>query len=825
MRIGSFHPFKQLPSIGLFHVLILLIISSCSQEESAISGQDLEFRYEVVALDLERGATTVAMTLTNNSRSDLGTSGWDIYYNQLSGNPGSSSIGQGLELIRVQGDFWKISPTQDFKALKSGASLEVRWDIQGLMTSANFLPFTPFVKWAGKEDAEVLFANILPISNDLIPESMRYTSADRWEENAEFEFDEKVNAVGITPGPGQVSRRTSDFLELSTLSLYADDTFAKEASWFQEFMQGETGMNVAAAAADQANIKLTLDNNLSGEEVYELEINAEGVEIFAAQRAGAFYGLQTLIGLFPIEQFAENRASLVLPHTMIVDEPAFAYRGFHLDISRNFLPADAVKKTLKLLAFYKINKFHLHMTDDEGWRLEIPEIPELVSVGARRGFTEAEEGYIHPAFGSGPYPDAASNYGSGYYTQEDLVEILQLAAEHHIDVIPEIDLPGHARAAIIALEHHFKATGNDQYRLLDPDDTSEYLSIQNFPDNVVNVCQQSTYDFIGLVVDNLINIYERAGLELPIVHIGGDEVPKGVWTASPQCADLISQTSELNSAAQLQEYFFYRANELLKSKGIRMAGWEEIVEQEYEGTYEDKSMIPFVWHQADEGYRLANEGYDVILCNATNLYFDLSYDRDPRETGLHWAGYVGTKEAFSFMPFNFQLPFNENSGTHETRTILTSSGQEHIYGLQAQLWSETVFNGDMLEYYLLPKLMGFAERAWNGEPDWKVDQGKLDGFSEDWTAFAQRVGTRDLPRLDHLYGGWNYRVSVPGVKVVDGKAEVNTDFPGFEIRYTTDGSQPNAQSSLYEGPVEASENLTFRAFSQTGRGSKTSRIE
>lgn len=815
----------RLLSVGMMIALLLCVVS-CGEEKRAFSGTDLLFQYEVLAMDLEKGSSTVALTLKNQGAVDLDKSGWILYFNQMAGLPESKEIGAGLSLERVQGDFWKITPGTGFEGIKSGASLLLEWDLQGVMTSANFLPFTPFIKLASAPEAELVLADILPISNDLIPESIRFTSQDRFAQNEVYEFSNETAASTIVPSPQRVFS-ANGILKIDGFTVNADDSFQQEVSWFQAFVQAELGSTVSNAEAASANLHLLLDKSIGNPEAYALKIDANKMTLSAGSNAGIFYGLQSLIALFPVEAFAAESVNMELPQVSINDSPAFAYRGFHLDISRNFIPVDVVKKTLKLLAFYKVNVFHLHLTDDEGWRLEIPEIPELTTVGARRGFSESEEGFIHPAYGSGPDPDDGTNHGSGYYSQQDMVEILELAAQHHISVIPEIDLPGHARAAIIALEHHFKATGNDQYRLADPQDKSEYLSIQNYPDNVINVCQESTYDFIDLVVDNLMKIYDQAGQELRIVHIGGDEVPKGVWTASPNCDALLASNPELE-VSRLQEYFFFRANELLKSKGIRMAGWQEIVESEHEEGYEDKSMIPYIWYRADEGYKLANEGYEVVLCNATNLYFDLSYDRDPRETGLHWAGYVDTKKAFEFMPYNFQLPipdYEQDGAAVATQTILTEKGRGNIYGIQAQLWSETVFSGEMLEYYILPKLIGFAERAWKGEPGWKIDQGKKIGFEDDWSAFATIVGQNELPRLDHLYGGWNYRVPVPGLNLAEGNVEANINFPGFEIRYTTDGSEPTASSILYEGPVPVSDNLTFRAFTKSGRGGKTSRPE
>lgn len=798
--------------------LFIFVMIACQSQKEKLEGKDITFRFELLNLDFSDGNSKVSMQLTNNGNTALGDSGWAIYFNSVAAPPVENNIGKGLVMDRVVGDLWTIFPSTEFIPLLSGQSVETSWLLSGIVTNENTMPMTPFIAFGEDDPGQLMNSDIVPVSEDIIPETKRPTPGYRWNENAKVSELSDDRIVKIVPSPSSYKEMEGAFT-FKALSISSEGDLENEVSWFRDFMRSELGHELTTVN-NGAEIMIEIDGAMAGDESYRLNIDENGVTIVSSTNTGVFYGLQSLIALIPTQNFQNKSTSLELPFVAVSDAPAFPYRGFHLDVSRNFHSMTSVKKVLRLMAFYKLNKFHLHVTDDEGWRLEIPELPELTQVGARRGFNAGDESeFLIPAYGSGPNTSNAS--GSGFYTQDEMVDMIRLADSLHIEVIPEIDLPGHARAAIKAMESRFKKTGDDRYRLIDPEDKSEYLSIQNYPDNVINVCSDRTYNFIELVVENLLSIYKEAGVELNILHIGGDEVPKGVWTASPECDALIASAVEVSTPGHLVRYFMLRVNDMLKSKGIRMAGWEEIVKREEDDHREDKSMIPYIWHDVDEGYFLANEGYDVVLCNASNLYFDMAYDQDPEEPGFHWAGYVNTKTVFEFMPYNFRLPFNENTQEETKRTILTSQGKGHIYGIQGELWSETLIGQEMLEYYLLPKLFALSERAWFGDPGWKVDGDKVEGLEKDWSDFSNRIGKRELPRLDFLYGGWNYRIPKPGLRLDDGVVSANVSYPGTEIFYTTDGTPPTRESQQYLEPVPYVEGMIFRAIGKNGKASRS----
>ena len=278
-----------------------------------------------------------------------------------------------------------------------------------------------------------------------------------------------------------------------------------------------------------------------------------------------------------------------------------------------------------------------------------------------------------------------------------------------------------------------------------------------------------------------------------------------------------------------------------------MAGWEEIVMKKNEDgdwvpnpEFVGKEMLPYVWNSIyenlDLGNRLANEGFPVILCNVNNFYFDLAYTHHPAERGLYWGGFVNTRSAFNFTPFDvFKSTLADKWGNpYDPETDfsgmerLSEEASSRILGLQAELWSETVKGGTMAEYYYLPKLIGFSERAWVGQADWgtisDLDE-RVAAMELDWNRFSNIVGQREMPRLDYLHGGFNYRLPPPGGVIRGGKLYANIDFPGLTIRYTTDGSEPDSNSEVYNGPFDASGKIMLRSFDTRGRGSRISVVE
>src|SRR5690606_2243171 len=368
-----------------------------------------------------------------------------------------------------------------------------------------------------------------------------------------------------------------------------------------------------------------------------------------------------------------SQRSITIPAVEVSDEPRFGYRAFRMDVARNFQSKEQVMTVLDLMASYKMNVLHFHLNDDEGWRLEIPSLPELTEVGARRAHSIDEQS-LPPSYGSGP--DATNKAGTGYYSKSDFIEILKYANARHIRVLPEVETPGHARAAVKSMEARYrrlmKAGQEEQakeYLLNDIDDQSVYRSVQKWDDNVMNVALPSTYRFIEKVVDEIIGMYKEAGAPLSTIHLGGDEVPAGVWEKSPQVQKLMNENSELAGVDDLWDYYFDKVNRILKAKGLYLSGWEETALRKttLDGKvrwipnpkFVNENFHAYVWNNVwgwgneDLAYRLANEGYKTILAPATNFYFDMAHQKNFDELGTYWASITDIDAVFEFVPFDY----------------------------------------------------------------------------------------------------------------------------------------------------------------------------
>ena len=447
-------------------------------------------------------------------------------------------------------------------------------------------------------------------------------------------------------------------------------------------------------------------------------------------------------------------------------------------------------------------------------------------------------------------------FGSGFYSRADYVEILRYAAARHIEVIPELEMPGHARAAIKAMEARARALrakgdeeGAGRFLLSDPDDRSVYTSAQLYHDNVMNPALPSTYAFVERVVEELVALHREAGVPLRNLHMGGDEVPGGVWEGSPAVQAFLKENG-LGSVDDLWYEFYGRVEEILKRHGLPLSGWEEIGLRKTRLDGRPK-MIPnpgfagrgwraYVWNNVlgcgaeDLAYRLANGGYEVVLCPVTNLYLDMAWNPNPEETGLDWGGYVDLRKPFEFIPFdyyrNVRLDRRGNPvdpAVFVGKDRLTDYGRANVVGIQGNLWSETLNGEGRLDYKLVPKLLGLAERAWAPEPDWAREKEEAKSeplFREAWSVFVNVVGKRELPRLDREAPAWGYRIPKPGLRVVDGKVRSSLGIPGFVLRYTTDGSEPTAKSPEVRGGLPLARDVRVAAFDTNGRKGHTARL-
>ena len=557
--------------------------------------------------------------------------------------------------------------------------------------------------------------------------------------------------------------------------------------------------------------------------------------------AGVSRGLQSLRMLLP----TETGSVIDVPAWSIHDAPRFAYRGLALDLARNFQPKSVVLRYLDLMARYKLNVLHLHLTDDEGWRLEIAGLPELTSVGARRGHSSDPLAYLPPAHGSGGSVDDV--HGSGHLSRQDFKVILRHAAALHIEVIPELEMPGHARAAVKAMASRARRLGRAgnpqaaQFRLDDPEDRSKYESAQSFSDNVMNPGLESTYTFIDHVIGDVSAMYREAGVALHTIHVGGDELPTGAWRQSPAC-EALKKRHQFNDTAEVWNYFYGRVDRTLRARGLHASGWEEIGSRRVQmhgksmlipnPEFVNAGMTTYVWNNLDDaadlGVRLANAGYRTVLAPVTAYYFDMAYNRNPEEPGGNWAPFIDLEDAYDFVPYDFVRATATDPTPVPGRDGLADFGRANIAGLEGQLWAESLRDVARIDYMLMPRLLGLAERAWSPDPEWAraPDRATAERLHVDaWSMFVNQLGKQVLPRLDAEHAGIGYRIPPPGLRVAAGAVLANIQLPGLVLRYTTDGSEPTPQSPLVRGPIADRAPVRVAAFDHTGRAGRASQVD
>lgn len=561
-------------------------------------------------------------------------------------------------------------------------------------------------------------------------------------------------------------------------------------------------------------------------EAYRLDARADGIAITAADAAGASHGLRSLA-----QQAAfEGRKMRPL---MVEDAPLYQHRGLHLDLGRNFHGRDQILKLVEAMAAYKLNKLHLHLAEDEGWRIEIPALPELAQIGSVRCHDPEERRCLLPQLGAGPEGKPGVN---GYLTTADYIAIVRAATVRGIEVIPSIDMPGHSRAAIVAMERRhdrLAAAGKrdeaNAYRLIDPADTTQYRSIQHYTDNTLNVCIPATYRFVDTVVDALAQMHRDAGTSLKTFHLGADETA-GAWVNSPACKTMIAENG--GDARNLTPRFIERVATALAARGIRAGGWSDGM------GHTDPARMPAnvltnIWGVLHTGaireaHDQLNRGWDVVLSIPDLGYFDMPYAPHPEEGGYYWASRgVDSHQVFGFMPENLPanaaLIRNINALPQSIDDQPVREPGRRIAGVQAQLWSETVRTDAQVDYMLFPRLLALAERGWAparwapayrpGQSyswhDPRVDRAAL---SADWRDFAGRVAAQFGP-LELM--GVAYRIAPPGARIVGGKLEANSDFPGVMIEYRESG----AQWTRYRGPVAVRGAVELRSRSNDGKRS------
>src|SRR5262245_12331461 len=542
-------------------ILSLALLVFTAQTAAAQAGLTLpnapQLRWEMT------GDTNATFTLTNRDSKPLPATGWAIYFSALH-SADSGSVGAGFEIQDVLGDLHRLTPSSGFSGLAPGASIKITYATDGPLLNKSFVPLGPYIVFDSAPSAPT------PISNYVAAPFERTSHIVT--PQAQFSRDSGVRDVPVSdlppilPTPLQVTPGSGDVRFTAMPQISAPAELANEASaateylrpYFQTARAGSGGPGFSLAVGPVGGAGQT------SRETYSLTIDGtNGIRIVGVTPAAVFYGLQSLRSLLP----APTGNGFSMRAIQVVDAPRFGYRGFMLDVARNFQPKASVLRTIDLMARYKLNVLHLHLTDDEGWRVEIAGLPELTRIGARRGHTLDSKQWLQPSWGSGGQVDRP--FGSGYFSRADYIEIVKYAAARHIEVIPEIEMPGHARAAVKSMQ------SRPDYMLNDPNDTSKYESVQGYPDNVMNPALETTYRFIEKVVTELAAMHKEAGAPLRHIHMGGDEVPAGVWAGSPAVQSFM-KAHGLTSVDELWFAFYGRIEQILKNYGLVPSGWEEI---------------------------------------------------------------------------------------------------------------------------------------------------------------------------------------------------------------------------------------------------------
>jgi hexosaminidase len=785
----------------------------------------------------EAGQFIGSVTLTNQSNIALpkGKSDWQIYIHSV--RKIAKVAHPGLKLEHVNGDLHRLVATEQFPGLKKGETLKV--EFEGAAWVAAYTDFMPRAFITTTSLTPAIFANtdtedmtqfVAPFERENQLKRYNKPTDHTKTPNAALRFEQNlaVNSIEIKdadkriiPMPEKVEyKRGNTILDASWQIRFAG-RLKSEVAVFAEDL-ADYGLKLDAqpdhVAVDKGQkvIELQVSNKLTEKESYSLSIEADKIRIVGADNAGVFYGIQSLLALFP----AGAKDSVTLTRLEIKDAPRFNWRGMHYDNGRNFHGKDAMFKLVDQMARYKLNKFHWHFSEDEGWRLEIPGLPELTDIGGTRCFDLAERECLLTQLGTGPFK---SGSGNGYLTRAEFVELLKYAKARHIDIIPEIEGPGHARAAIKAMEaryHKLMKAGDKQgattYLLSDLNDKSKYMTVQNYTDNSLNVCMDSTYTFIEKVTYELQGMYRDAGTRLVNLHFGGDEVGKGAWEGSPECHKLFAKANNGVAGVQdLKPYFTQRVAEIFARRGIAPGAWEDGLM--YDATtpfkrdeFPNQVFTANVWDNiwewgvADRAYRLANEGYQVILSHGTHLYFDHPYEAHPMERGYYWAArFTDTQKVFSYMPddvyanadFTRELEPIVNLEALVGRELPALEKPENILGIQGQVWSETIRTEEQVMQMMFPRLLPLAERAWH-KASWEGKRIDEKRFTSDWAQFAATLSEKELAKL--VAKGISVRLPVPGAIYEDGKLLANSAFPMLTIQYSIDNG---ATWTNYAGPT------------------------
>ena len=806
--------------------------------------------YTIEKIDLENNSMDVVFTITNSTSINFKENEWAIHWNQIDGEPLAESLPKGIHFERVNGSYY-ILKFADPWSLQAGESISFRVATNGIMsrlplgprggfivTSSGSINLNTNINW---QDAKGLEGLILP------------TAKKRYQKLKNVNSISKDSLAWIVPSPTYSTKPTTERLRLANWNLY----FAEENTMdkfdallkvrFQEIISTlfpKVGLQWVESV-EEANFILKLSSDISPEG-YNLEIKQDHVVVTTNSYGGLFYALQSLL---QIDQIAvlENRG---WPIIKIDDEPRFTYRGFMLDISRNFYGLPKLKQIIDLMAMFKLNHFDIKLSDDEGWRLEIPGLPELTEIGSKRGYTTDESDRLIPMYGSGA---TGGETGNGFLSKNEFISLLQYGKSKNITIIPQLSFPSHARASIISMDARRNkllakgdVIGAEKYALSDPNDKSKYISPQLYNDNAINICMESSFAFFDKVVAEVAAMYIEADVSFKQFGIGADELPYGVWEGSPICLNSVHINSGSLDLEILYNNALLRLKETIESHGAIMSGWEDFLLVHSKNSHGETKLkqerfnyevIPYAWNNTWGGgredmiYKLANAGFKTVMSNSSAFYFDMANDNDMDAFGLSWSGYVDYFDTWAIDPQDIfansvlNQKHNIQSDYISKTTKLKPNKRDNLIGIQSQLWTETVTNDRILEQMLVPNLIVFAERAWAKQPNWILNTTptQKQKMLKEWNYFLNLLGKRTLPVLHHRFPEILFDLSKPGGVIENDTLYVRSQFPGLQVRYSLDGSVPNQTSKLYQYPIliDSDDVVILRSFDTQLNGGKS----
>ena len=829
----------------LLLVFISAFLIQCKPKEKETS----KIQFHINNFDFNNDQMEVTFELVNNSNQIWEEGKWELNWNQFSGDIDKKSLPNGIKLIPTKniqyyrlsfGDSFSISPGDKF----SFSAIQ-----KGIMNRLVMGPVGFFVhdQKNGKFhdlESKIIWQNAKGLESLNIP-----SAADRFLKYEGIKTLPKEELHWVIPTPSKIILQDQKFGFPKSLNIDFGN-FKNDHEFLKNYLQ--KGLSIDIKYTDEpSQIIVNRDSKLD-EETYLLKIDKDIIRISASNYKGLLYSFSSLRQILYNAQIEKKD----IPLLYIEDAPRFKHRGFMLDLSRNFYPKNKILQILELMTHYKLNILDLRLSDDEGWRIEIPELEELTDIGGKRGFTLNERDRLIPMYGSGSGEN--NSPGNGYLSRDDFIEIIKEATKRNIEVIPQISFPSHARAAIIAMEaryYKFLQKGDlvsaNQYRLHDPDDKSEYTSAQLFKDNVICICRPSAFKFFEKVFIEIKAMYDSASVPMRIFNIGADEVPHGSWRKSPLCNTLISQSPGLSTFQSLYDASVKKLNRIISDSGAKMSGWEDVLlvlseksqsEIRINKNLIDLNFIPLVWNNTwgdgreDMIYKLSNQGFKSVMSNSSAFYFDMTDDKDIESGGLNWSGYVDYQDTWGTEPLNVfankvklkELNADENKLVKYKK--LKKNSVSNFLGIQSQLWTETATDSYQFDRMLMPNLIVFSERAWSSKETWLDEitaKKQKPLLLKSWNRFVNTIGQRHLRYISDNYNEINFDLPKPGAIIDNFTLKARQQFPGLEIRYTLNGKKPSVTDHLYTSPVKIKSNdqVILRVFDSNGRGGNSIKIQ